>query len=484
MRYLDLAIIVLYLIGITWFGARFKDSQKSLRDYFLGGRNTPWWAIGFSIVSAETSTLTVIGTPALSFYGNFGFLQVVFGYLLARIFISTLFLPQYFRGELFTAYQLMERRFGPRLRKLTAGTFLLLRALAEGVRVFAISIVVSIILGTGEVASIVLIVCLTLFYTFEGGMTAVIWTDVVQMILYVGGALVSLFVILAKIPGGWPEVWQAAGAADKLGVFDFHFEWTMKFFSAPYTFWAGFLGGCFLTTASHGTEQLMVQRLLSARNERESRLALFSSWFVILFQFTLFLVIGLILWVYYGNTGQVPPKPADRIYPQFIWNSLPIGIAGLVIAAILAAAMSNLSAALNSLASTTIMDFYRPMRPGRSESTYLRLAKWATVAWGCVLFVIGLLARSVHSVLEAGLGIASILYGALLGVFLLGVLTKRVHERAAMIGMSAGLAVNLYIKFATPVAWTWYVLIGTLVTSTTAIAASWLLREKSIDTAS
>lgn len=478
MRSIDLAVIVVYLIGITWFGSRFKESQKSLRDYFLGGRNTPWWAIAFSIVSAETSTLTVIGTPALSFYGNFGFLQVVFGYLLARIVISSLFLPHYFRGELYTAYELMQRRFGPRLRKLTAGTFLLLRALAEGVRVFAISIVVSIILGTGEVASIVLIVCLTLFYTFEGGMTAVIWTDVVQMILYVGGALVSLFVILAKIPGGWPEIWHSAAAAQKLHVFDFGFAWTMEFFKTPYSFWAGFLGGCFLTTASHGTEQLMVQRLLSARSERESRLALFSSWFVILFQFTLFLVIGLILWVYYRDSGLTPPNPPDRIYPQFIWNSLPTGVAGLVIAAILAAAMSNLSAALNSLASTTIMDFYRPMRPGRTESAYLRLARWATVAWGVVLFVIGLLARNVSSVLEAGLGIASILYGALLGVFLLGVLTKHVQERAAMIGMSAGLAVNLYIKFATPVAWTWYVLIGTLVTVVTAIAASWLLREK------
>lgn len=478
MRYVDLAVIVLYLIGITWFGARFKDSQKSLRDYFLGGRNTPWWAIAFSIVSAETSTLTVIGTPALSFYGNFGFLQVVFGYLLARIFISSLFLPHYFRGELYTAYELMQRRFGPRLRKLTAGTFLLLRALAEGVRVFAISIVVSIILGTGEVASIVLIVCLTLFYTFEGGMTAVIWTDVVQMILYVGGAIVSLFVILAKIPGGWPEVWSSAAAAHKLHIFDFHFAWTLQFFSAPYSFWAGFLGGCFLTTASHGTEQLMVQRLLSARSEKESRLALFSSWFVILFQFTLFLAIGLILWVYYRDSGQTPPKPADRIYPQFIWQALPTGVAGLVIAAILAAAMSNLSAALNSLASTTIMDFYRVMRPGRDESAYLRLARWATVVWGGVLFLIGLLARSVNSVLEAGLGIASILYGALLGVFLLGVLTRRVQERAAMIGMSAGLAVNLYLKFATPVAWTWYVLIGTTVTVATAWTASVLLKEK------
>ena len=474
MHTVDLAVIVLYLIGITLFGARFKSSQKTLKDYFLGGRNTPWWAIAFSIVSAETSTLTVIGTPAISFGGNFGFLQVVAGYLLARVVISTLFLPHYFRGEMFTAYELMQRRFGPRIRKLTAGSFLILRAMAEGVRVFAISIVVSIILGTGEVSSILLIVCLTLFYTFEGGMTAVIWTDVVQMFLYVSGAVLSLFVILGKIPGGWDHVAIAAGAADKFRVFDFSLD-----FTKPYTFIGGFLGGCFLTTASHGTEQLMVQRLLAARNESESRLALFSSWIVICFQFTLFLVIGVILFVYYGDTQLPLPKKLDRIYPQFIWDNLPPGIAGLVIAAILAAAMSNLSAALNALSSTTIMDFLKPMsKTYRTEAQYLRLAKWSTVGWGVILFLIGLVAKKVDSVLEAGLSIASIVYGALLGVFMLGILTKRVGERAAMCGMTVGLLLMFYVKFGTHIAWTWYVLIGSLATFATGYLSSYFLGEK------
>ena len=214
--------------GITWFGARFRRSQRTLKDYFLGGRTAPWWAIALSIVSAETSTLTIIGTPALAFDGNFGFLQVVFGYLLARLVISALFLPHYFRGEMYTAYELIGSRFGPARGRLTAGTFLVLRALAEGVRVFAISIVISIVLGTGELASIVLIVCLTLFYTFEGGMTAVIWTDVVQMFLYVAGALVSFCVILQHIPGGWDQVWSLAGAAGKFQVFDFRFALTPR----------------------------------------------------------------------------------------------------------------------------------------------------------------------------------------------------------------------------------------------------------------
>jgi SSS family solute:Na+ symporter len=484
MRYIDVGVILAYLIGITWFGARFRSSQKSLKDYFLGGRNAPWWAIAFSIVSAETSTLTVIGTPALAFNGNFGFLQVVLGYLLARIIISTLFLPHYFRGEMYTAYELMERRFGQRIRKLTAGTFLLLRALAEGVRVFAISIIVSIVIGTGEIASILLIVCLTLVYTFEGGMTAVIWTDVIQMFLYIAGALVSLFVILSKIPLGFDHVIDVAISLGKLQIFDFRFSLTPEFFQRTYSFWAGLLGGAFLTTASHGTEQLMVQRLLAARTETESRWALFGSWIVIAAQFTLFLLIGLILFVYYRDTNVTPPSPPDRIYPQFIWNNLPPGVAGLVVAAILAAAMSNLSAALNALASTTIMDFYKPITSRwkgtpRTEAHYLKLAQWATVIWGGVLFVIGLIARNWGSVLEAGLSIASILYGALLGVFLLGLLTQRANESGAMIGMVAGLVTMFYVKGYTAIAWTWYVLIGTATTMIFGYFTSFLFRRQS-----
>lgn len=476
MRYLDLGVIAAYLAGITWFGAQFRSRQKTLKDYFLGGRTTPWWAIAFSIVSAETSTLTVIGTPALSFGGNFGFLQVVAGYLLARIVIAWLFIPHYFRGEMYTAYELMRIRFGERIRRLTAGSFLVLRALAEGVRVFAISIVVSIVLGTGEIASIVVIVCLTLFYTFEGGMTAVIWTDVVQMFLYISGAVLSFFVILRHIPGGWDHVLAVAVPAGKFQVFDFGFALTRQFFSTPYSFWAGVLGGCFLTTASHGTEQLMVQRLLSARSLRESRTALLASWMVIFFQFTLFLVIGVLLFVYYRDSGIPAPIPADRIYPEFIWRNLPPGVAGLVVAAILAAAMSNLSAALNSLASTSMMDFYKPFlaRRGRQmpEARLLFLARWVTVIWGVILLAIGILARKWGSVLEAGLSIASIIYGALLGVFLLGIGVGRVGETAAIWGMSAGLLVMLYVKFATTVAWTWYVMIGASVTTGVALLVS------------
>jgi SSS family solute:Na+ symporter len=483
MRYIDLGVILVYLIAITWFGARFRSGQKSLRDYFLGGRTAPWWAISLSIVSAETSTLTIIGTPPLAFGGNLGFLQIVLGYLAARIVISVLFLPQYFRGEMFTAYELMRRRFGERIRKLTASIFLVTRALAEGVRVYAISIVISIVLSgayvrmgmspeTAEIASIVLIVILTLFYTFEGGMTAVIWTDVVQMTLYVLGAALSFVVILGKIPGGWRHVAEVAGAAHKFTIFDFRFAPNMEFFSRTYTFWAGLAGGCFLTTASHGTDQLMVQRLLSARDERQSRTALLASWVVILVQFTLFLLIGVLLYVYYGDRGIPAPAQPDRIYPEFIWNQMPPVVAGVIIAAILAAAMANISAALNSLSSTTVVDFLRARSRNMTEARSLKIARLATVAWGMVLLGIGIGARHSKSVLEAGLTIASIPMGALLGVFLLGVLTKRTGEGAAIAGVVAGLAAILLIRWQTPIAWTWYVLIGTMVTFGVGLAAS------------
>ena len=488
MHSFDLTVIAIYLIAITWFGARFRARQRGLKDYFLGGRTAPWWAISLSIVSAETSTLTVIGTPPLAYAGNFEFLQLIFGYLLARIVISVLFLPQYFRGQMYTAYELMRRRFGERIRKLTAGTFLVLRALAEGVRVFAVSIIVATILGTGELISILVIVALTLFYTFEGGMTAVIWTDVAQMFLYVAGAVLSLLIIAHQIPGGWSHAYGVLSGAHKLQVFDFRFSWTAQFFSRNYSFWAGIIGGCFLTTASHGTEQLLVQRLLAAKDERQSRAALLSSWVVIFFQFALFLWIGALLFVYYTGGHLTPPQPPESMYPRFIWNNLPAGLAGLAIAAILAAGMSNLSAALNALASTTVMDFYRPLRlrrePNKSEAYFLGIARWTTLLWAVILVLVGLVARHWGSVLEAGLTIASILYGSLLGVFLLGLLTKSVQENAAMVAMIAGLVVMIGVKLWTPIAFTWYVLIGTTATFATGYAVSLFAKEIRHDTAS
>jgi len=456
---LDLAIIAIYLIGITLFGLRFRKRQRTLRDYFLAGRDIPWWAIALSIVAAETSTLTIISVPGLAYDGDLTFLQVVMGYVVGRFVIAFVLLPHYFRGDLYTAYELIEKRFGPQLRTVTSGLFLLTRAAAEGVRVYAVSIVVSIALGTGEVASIAIITALTLIYTFEGGLAAVIWTDVIQAAIYVAGTLVGIATIIHLVPGGWAHIHQVAESADKFRVFDF----TPTFWK-PYTFWAGLLGGAFLTTASHGTDQLIVQRLLAARGLRQSKAALLSSGAAILFQFGLFLVVGVMLFAYYmlpsAHFGR-----ADRIYPTFIVSRMPHGISGLLIAAILAAAMSNLSAALNSLSSSTIMDFFVRMRAHTDERKRIQLSRFSTVVWGIVLFVLAVLClHRVSRVVEVGLQIASVAYGALLGAFLLGILTRRANQPGAIAGMLCGFATELYLWLRTPVPFTWWVMIGTVVT--------------------
>ena len=471
LNHLDLAIIALYLAGITLFGLRFRKRQRSLRDYFLADRNIPWWAIALSIVAAETSTLTIISIPGLAYDSNLKFLQVIMGYVVGRIIISFVLLPHYFRGDLYTAYELIERRFGKGLRTLTASLFLLTRAAAEGVRVYAVSIVVTIALGTGEITSIAIITALTLIYTFEGGLAAVIWTDVVQTFIYVGGTLVGVFTILHLVPGGWPAIHDLASHAGKLQVFDF----TPDFWK-PYTFWAGLIGGAFFNTASHGTDQLIVQRLLAARNQRQSVTALLSSGIAIFFQFALFLIVGVMLWAYYQLPSATFGK-ADYIYPKFIVTRLPHGISGLLIAAILAAAMSNLSAALNSLSSSSMMDFYIRRHSQTNDRTQLRLSRVSTFVWALVLFALAILSlHKVARVVEVGLTIASVAYGALLGVFLLGVLTKRANQTGAMIGMFFGFCVELYLWLGTKVPWTWYVAIGTAVTFGIGYAVSLLSR--------
>ncbi|MDE1175237.1 MAG: sodium/solute symporter [Edaphobacter sp.] len=490
----DLALIVAYLAGITLFGLRFGGKKeagggKSLKSYFLADRSAPWWAIALSIVSAETSTLTIISVPGVAFTGDFGFLQIVLGYMVGRVLVAALFLPRYFQGEMLTAYQLIDQRFGHTLHKVTAGLFLITRCAAEGVRVFAVSIVVAIAIGTGDVLSIAIISLLTLLYTFEGGMTAVIWTDVVQMFLYIAGTIVAIITLGTHVPGGWSHIHAAASAAGKLNLFDFAFNLTQT-----YTFWAGLLGGSFLTMASHGTDQLMVQRLLAGKNLAESRLALLSSGVVILVQFTLFLLIGAGLWVFYGTAPASGIAP-DRLFPSFIVSEMPTGIAGLLVAAILAAAMSNLSAALNSLSSTTVVDFYMHWRPDADERERMMISRSSTVIWALVLFAIAVYSIKVGGkghVVEIGLSIASVAYGSMLGVFLLGTLTRRATQGGAIIGLIAGFALNVALWLQTEpihlsnlpligdmtiprVAWTWYVLIGSILTFAVGYLASLLM---------
>ena len=454
---IDSAILVLYLVGITLFGARFRRGQENLRDYFLGSRTAPWWAIMCSIVATETSTLTIISTPGIAYGGNLEFLQLVLGYLVARVILCVVLVPQYFQGEFYTAYQLLEKRFGRRMKSAAAVVFLGTRALAEGVRISAIGKVVSVAFGTGTYASILIITLLTMFYTFEGGMRAVIWTDFIQFLLYLTGSIAAFFFLLHKIPGGWPEVTQVAAAAGgKLQIFDFAFSLTKS-----YTFWSGLLGGTFLTMASHGTDQTMVQRLLSARSEGDSKKALLASGIVIFFQFTLFLLIGVMLFVFAQHVSlSAAGSDSDKIYPTFIVHHLPVGLTGIILASIFAIAMSNASGSLNSLASSSIIDL--GARPAELSASSLQRSRRMTLAWGLVLGLLGLVKWG--PVLVAGLTIASITYGALLGVFLLGTWNKKANEPGALVAFVCGIVVMILVRLFSPLAWTWYVLVGTLVT--------------------
>jgi len=321
--------------------------------------------------------------------------------------------------------------------------------------------------------SIVIVGLLTLIYTFEGGIAAVIWTDLIQLVIYIGGSLLAAYELLHLVPGGWHAIAAEASAAGKFQFVSFKFD-----FSVPFTFWAGLLGGTFLTMASHGTDQLLVQRLLTCRNKRESQKALVLSGFVVFFQFALFLTIGVMLFAYYKFFPlQTKLASNDEIFPTFIVQRLPHGVSGLVIAAIFAAAMSNLSGSLNSLSSSKVIDFYQPLvKPKATDEELLKLSRWLTAGWGLVLICIAILARSWGSVFTTGLTIASLVYGPMLGAFLLGVLTKRANQVGVMTGMALSLAFMLFIKiqFSAAIAWTWYVLIGTIVCFSVGYAVSLL----------
>lgn len=463
---LDLAIVIAYLLGVTALGIQFRRKQQNAGDYFLGGRTAPWWALAFSIVATETSTLTIIGTPAIAYGGNLTFLQLVFGYLAGRVVIVLVLLPGYFRGEFFTAYQLIEKRFGEKMRAVAASTFLITRAIAEGVRISAIALVVSVVLGTSEHLAVVIVIALTVLYTFEGGMKAVIWTDVAQLLLYMAGSAITFFVLLHRIPGGWHEVLYAGAASDKFYLFDFSFALAKK-----YTFWSGVIGGTFLTMATHGTDQTIVQRLLAAKNFADSRKALLTSGTIVVVQFTVFLFIGVMLFVFAQHWPLLAPgERTDRILPLFLVREMPIGLCGLLLASILAVAMSNASGSLNSLAASSVLDFAKLRGRSSDPAKILQLSRRMTLLWGLVLMGFGFVKWG--PLLESALTVASLPFGSLLGLFLLGTLDRRANAPGALAGMIAGLAAILCIFRLTNIAFTWYVLLGSTVTFVVGAAVS------------
>lgn len=482
---LDLVVLVLYMAGVLAVGWHFSRRQRDIRDYFLSGKDVPWWALTGSIVATETSTVTFISVPAFAFAanargegGNFTFLQLVLGYLIGRAVIVALFLPLYFKGELFTVYQVLDRRFSGRVKRAAASLFLVTRSIADGIRLFATALVLVALTGWADPVSILVIGGVTILYTYLGGMAAVIWTDVMQLVVYLAGAVVAAFLLLDQIPGGWNEVVAVGRELGRFRLFDFSFS-----LARGYTFWAGLLGGAFLTTATHGTDQLMVQRYLCARTPRQAAVALLTSGGVILGQFALFLLIGLMLFVFYRHFPTLPAEVAqraDRVFPHFIVTRLPHGLAGLVIAAIFAAAMSTLSASLNSLSASSVTDFYRPLcAPARPEDHYLKAARWMTAGWGAVQILVALLAmRMEKRVVDAVLAVASFTNGPILGLFFLGVLTKWVGPRGALAGVLTGIAVMLGVWLWLPVSWQWYVLIGSTVTFAAGAGASLLFEQE------
>jgi len=490
MKALDLAIIFGYLIGIVLFGTWFARKQKTTSDYFLGDRSVPWWAVAFSIVATETSTITFISVPGIAFArgGNFQFLQLVFGYLLGRVVISLLFIPSYFRGELLTVYQLLDRRFGGKIKMLAASLFVVMRNIADGIRLLLTAIVLAAVYTSFQpaanaetitVASVVLIGVAMIIFTYFGGMEAVIWVEVVQLGIYIAGAIAAAVILTSSIDGGFSAALALGSQYHKFALFDFSFDLTKTF-----TFWAGLIGGCFLTMSTHGTDQYLVQRYLCTDRPRKASTALLTSGAIVLAQFIGFLFIGVLLFAFYhpftdpayASAGTAFPfNGGDRVFPDFITRHLPTGLSGLVVAAIFAAAMSS---SLNSIAATTVNDLYRPFRQRLSDAHYLKVSHWLTLLWGVVQIGVALLVRhKERSALDQALSIASLINGPVLGVFLVGVFLRRVSEPPALIGMLASSVAMLYIRFATNIAWTWYVFFGSIITLVVAWLASFAFED-------
>lgn len=516
MKSIDLVIIFGYLIGITLFGIWFSRKQKTTRDYFLGDRTVPWWAIAASIVATETSTITFISVPGIAFArgGNFQFLQLVFGYMIGRVVISLLFIPSYFRGELMTVYQLLERRFGNRIKMLAASLFVVMRNIADGIRLLLTAFVLAAVYTAFQpqahtetivIGSILLLGAVMIIFTYFGGMEAVIWVEVVQLGIYLVGAALAGVVLIIAIEGGWNEAIALGEQYQKFSIIDFGVRQTNFAFTAPftthtfnfslpidltktYTLWAGLLGGCFLTMSTHGTDQYLVQRYLCTDKPRHAAAALLSSGAIVLAQFIGFLLIGVLLFAFYGPhtdpaygslASGVATLPVgetfqivggDRVFPDFITKFMPSGLSGLVVAAIFAAALSS---SLNSIAATAVNDLYKPFRRGRDDNHYLRVSHWLTLLWGLVQIGVALVVmRKNRSALDQALSVASLINGPVLGVFLVGTFLRRVSEPPALIGMLTSLIIMFYIRFWTPIAWTWYVLIGSAITFGVAWLAS------------
>ncbi len=469
-RLVDYVIIVAYLVGIALIGVFSGGKQKSVKDYFLGSDSVPWWAVCFSIVAAETSTLTFISIPGLAYLTNLNFLQVTFGYLLGRIIVAIFFLPSYFKGELNTAYAFLEGRFGVKTRRFASVVFLFTRTAADGVRLFATAIPLKLLLNIDYTYAIIIIALVALLYTTFGGVKGVIWVDVIQMFTYIAGAVVSGILLINLLPNGLDTLFATAKEGHKFDIFNLGFEDGLSgFFSKPYTLFGGLLGGAFLSMASHGTDQLIVQRLLTTKNLNAAKKAIITSGIIVIIQFFIFLIVGVALYAFYGPL-QIK---SDEIFPKFIIEKLPIGLSGFIIAGLFAAALSTLAGSISSLSSSTMLDLYKPMfGKNLQPDKELSLSRFITLGWAAMLIFAALFfMNSPKAVVELALSIASFTYGGLLGTFILGLINKHVKQEDALAGFTAGIFVMITVISLKLVAWTWFTLVGVL---TTVIIGSFL----------
>ncbi len=453
-------VVVAYFALTLWLGERVGRGQQTVEDYFLAGRRMPWWSTCLSIVGTETSTLTFVGVPAIAYGGDLTFLQVALGYVLGRVLVAWLLVPAYFAGRIETAYEFLGQRFGALVQRLTSMLFLISRCLADGVRLFATALVLQALLPMPVWLAIVGVSGVTLVYTLRGGLRAVIWNDAVQLIVYLGGAVLALVLLLWRIPGGWAGAHAVLEPLAKLRVFDFAWSW-----STPYVFWAGLIGGATLTMATHGTDQMFVQRLLACGSARQARRAVVASGVLVLAQLALFLVLGSLLFVFYEiHAPSTPFTTNDHVFPRFIAEQMPAGVGGLVIAAVFAAAMSTLSSSMSSVASVATLDFTRRGQGRRVEASALRTARLYTAGAALALAAVAAVARAWGSVLEAGLTITSITFGGVLGVFLLAGTSWRVREAHVAIALLVGVGAALFAQQQTALAWTWLAPLGATVT--------------------
>ncbi len=489
---IDVAVLLAYLASAIFIGLAASGKTKDMESYLLGDRNLPWWAILGSIVATETSTATVLSVPAEAF-GPAGmkFLQLAIGYIVGRTIIVYVLLPLYFRGKLFTAYQVLGQRFGRATRQAASLLFLVTRNVGDGLRLFLAAIVLHKLAGLPLELSVVVMGLVTMVYTFFGGIRSVVWNDCIQLVVYMLGGLAAVFVIVANVQGGWPELFRFAQEHHKFQVFEFDFAWR-----EPYTFWAGLVGGAFLTIGTHGTDHMMVQRYLSARSQQQAGWAVFLSGVVVFLQFALFLFIGVELACYYAQHPEIVLAKPDEVFAHFIVHFFPAdtGLVGLMLAAILAAAMSTLSSSLNSSASALLNDFYIPWRKSPATQEHLFFTTRAlTVLFGMVQIGIAIVAAAWtrdpnHTVVKSVLAIAGYSAGLLLGVFALGVLTRRSGQASALAGGIAGLLALLLVQFGIPIlakyhylpsefkiAFPWFALIGASATFLTGWIVSWFV---------